>query len=318
MGRPLRCKIIETFGSIQEENVVDSNKEIELLLESSHSTSLKMVKRIEEISDDKCYVFDESSLYCLEFKKEEKVHIKKIADIKAFDISLLKSNELLIAMEKEGKIMILKHSLKIKLFHSCSGLLPRGIHISKDDKVIVGVREEGEFGLSVGEDCKRQIKILDINGLEENAFEYDKDGKRIVSMPMKIKTNADEDMFIIDRISKLEGRIVFLTKYGNVSWVYKGEQSAKYLFQPWDLVVTSRDNAIISDVANQAFHILNSNGQLLKKHSSIDIGFSFPFSLSIYRGNKLLVGSHILNMDDIKDTCKHKSTNIFRITIKGI
>ncbi|XP_052071087.1 uncharacterized protein LOC127709522 [Mytilus californianus] len=239
MGRPLPCKIIETFGSFQEENVVDPNEEIELLLESSHSTSLKMIKRIVEISDEKCYVFDESSLYCLEFKKEEKVHIKKIADIKAFDISLLKSNEILIAMKTEGKIMILKHSLKMKLFHSCSGLLPRGIHISKDDKVIVGVREEGELGLSVDEDCKRQIKILDINGLEENVFEYDKEGKRIVSMPMKIKTNADEDMFIIDRISKLERRIIFLTKYGNVSWVYKGEESAKYLFQPWDLVVIS-------------------------------------------------------------------------------
>ncbi|CAC5373198.1 unnamed protein product [Mytilus coruscus] len=318
MGRPLSRKIIEMFGSFKEEKVVDPNEEIELLLKSSHVTSLKMIKRIVEISDGKFYVIDESSLCCIEFKKEEKIHSKKIVDVKAFDISLLKSNEILIAMQREGKIMILKSSLKMKLFPSFSGLLSRAIHSTKDDKVIVGVREEGEIELSPGVDCKRQIIILDINGQEENVFEYDENGQRIVSMPMKIRTNADDDMFIIDRISKLEGRIVFLTKNGNVSWVYNGEEYAYNLFKPWDLVVTSRDNAIISDIANQAFHILTSNGQLLKRHRSIDIGLSLPFSLLINQEGDLFVGTHTGSVDDSVDTCQHKSTHIFRITVKGI
>ena len=315
MGRPLPRKIIKEFGSFQEENVLDHNEKMEILLKSTHSTTLKIIKRIEEISDKKCYVIDDSSLYCVELKKEEKFHIQKVVDIKAFDISLLKSGDILIAMKTEGKIMILKPSLKMKLFHSCVGFLPRGIHISNDDKVIFGVREDGNLEFLRG----GQIRILDMNGKEENVFEYDKDGQRIVSLPMKIKTSSDDDMFIIDRISKLEGRIVFLTKSGNVSWVYKGDKTAKYLFQPSDLVVTSRDNAIISDLANQAFLILNSNGQLLKNHRSIDIGFSFPFSLSIYKGFDLLVGTHFLNIDDdFTDACKHKSSNIVRITVKGI
>ncbi|CAC5373199.1 unnamed protein product [Mytilus coruscus] len=309
LGRPLSRKIIETFGSFKEEKVVDPNEEIELLLKSTHVTSLKMIKRIVEISDEKFYVIDESSLYCVELKKEEKLHIKKIVDINAFDISfdISNSNEILIAMQKEGKIMILKHSLKMKLFFSCSGFLPRAIHTTKDDKVIVGGREEGELEFSPGEDCRRQIIILDKNGLEENIFEYDKNGRRIVSMPMRIKTNADEDMLIIDMISKLEGRIVFLTKNGNVSWVYNGDESTYNLFKPWDLVVTSRDNAIISDIANQAFHILNSYGQLIKIHRSIDIGISNPFSLLLNRGGDLFVGTHPDSMDDI---AKHVSANV--------
>ncbi|CAG2197763.1 unnamed protein product [Mytilus edulis] len=87
MGRPLSRKMIETFGSFQEENVVDPNEEIELILKNYHVTSLTMIKRIVEISDEKFYVIDESSLYHFELKKEEKLHIKKIVDIKAFDIS---------------------------------------------------------------------------------------------------------------------------------------------------------------------------------------------------------------------------------------
>ncbi|VDI02037.1 Hypothetical predicted protein [Mytilus galloprovincialis] len=315
MGRPISRKIIEKFGSFKEETVLDPNEEIILKLKSSHVTSLKMIKRIVEDLGGTFYVIDESSLYRVVLKKGEKLQTKKITDIKAFDISFFKCNEILIAMQTEGKIMILKQSLNMKLFHSFSGLLPRAIHRTKDDKVIVGVREAGELLLSPGEDCKRQIIILDINGLEENVFEYDKDGQRIVSMPMKIKTNSDDDMLIIDMISKLEGRIVFLTKNGNVSWVYNADESSYSLFKPWDLVVTSRDNAIISDITNQAFHILNSKGQLIKMMRSIDIGLSLPFSLLINQEGDLLVGTSI---DDSVDTYQHKSTYIFRITVKGI
>ncbi|CAG2197767.1 Phenazine biosynthesis-like domain-containing protein 1,Phenazine biosynthesis-like domain-containing protein 2,Phenazine biosynthesis-like domain-containing protein [Mytilus edulis] len=178
MGRPLSPKLIEKFGSFREETVVYPNEEIELLLKSSHITSLQMIKRIVEISDEKFYVIDESSLYCVEIKKGEKLHIKKIVDIKAVDISfdITKTKEILIAMAKEGKIMVLKPSLKMKLFFSRSGFSPSAIHITKDDKVIVGVREEGELEVSSDEDSRRQIIVFDKNGQEENVFEYDKRG----------------------------------------------------------------------------------------------------------------------------------------------
>ncbi|VDI68887.1 Hypothetical predicted protein [Mytilus galloprovincialis] len=317
MGRPLSPKLIKKFGSFREETVVYPNEEIELLLKISHITSLQMIKRIVEISDEKFYAIDESSLYCVEIKKGEKLHIKKIVDIKAVDISfdITKTKEILIAMEKEGKIMILKPSLKMKLFFSRSGFSPSAIHITKDDKVIVGVREKGVLEVSSDEDSRRQIIVFDKNGQEENVFEYDKKGKRIISTPMRIKTNTDEDMLIIDMTSNFEGRIVFLTKNGNVSLVYKGEESPYSLFNPYDLVVTARDNAIISDIANQAFHILNSYGKLIKIQRSIDIGISLPYSMSMNRGGDLFVETY---PDNVDQTCKHKYMYICRITVKGL
>ena len=97
------------------------------------------------------------------------IHVNKKINTWACDLALASSGELVLSTLDDSPRLIQQKSEKVKESNICVfPLVTTCLHISKDDKIIVGVRENGSVD---PEREHRKIIVLDTSGKQEMVYD---------------------------------------------------------------------------------------------------------------------------------------------------
>jgi len=95
------------------------------------------------------------------------------------------------------------------------------LHISKDNKIIVGVREKESVD---PERERRKVVVLCTSGKQKMVYDLDCNNLHIFKMPLKLTTDKENTIYVINSLSEYRGRIVVLRKITKKSLENKVKQ----------------------------------------------------------------------------------------------
>ncbi|CAC5382967.1 TRIM71 [Mytilus coruscus] len=246
--------------------------------------------------DDKtAWISNHSTSTLRKINIDDTIKIVKDISVQVYDMTLTANNDVLLSLLNSTDISLLTtKSGEIKPFLSVSPLIPLGIHVTKHNEIILDVAERGATYNPIDKSCRKVI-IFGMNWKQKQSYEYDKHKQRLFTIPIRITSNVNNDILVIDRISGNDGRMVVLDREGQVKRTYQGNpqvNSGEKLFDPRDIVTTSVGHVIVNDFNNHALHVLSGEGDLLTCKVMEDQGIIYPMSLSIDTKGQLWVGCH--------------------------
>ncbi|CAC5409486.1 unnamed protein product [Mytilus coruscus] len=168
-----------------------------------------------------------------------------------------------------------------------SPLRPTAVYITSSNKLLVG-----GFNIDYPKPGRRVIILMNQNGVHERVYEHDQHQQPLFKYPYKITTTSNGNIYVVDRMSDYENRVVVLGQDGDVINIYTGviEINKDLVFLPEDIVTTPRDNVIAADMRTHTLHILNNAGLLMTYYKTNDIGILFPWSLVFSPTGQLYIG----------------------------
>ena len=224
--------------------------------------------------------------------------VKQYTNIDACELAVTKSGEVFLFLVKDSAVKRLNSKGELVVYKSFEPLLVRGLHVTKSDEIVVGLREKGAL-FPVTDHSKRRIVVFDSNGIKRKSYEHNwETGKRLFSVPYRFASNAHSELYVIDWLSeKRVSRIVALGTYRSINWTYTGNSDAG--IKARDIVTTNSGNIVV--LTPDDLHILSVSGEVLHIFSSEDFQFGSPGCLDIDSNNHLWVmgsadKSAVLNM----------------------
>ncbi|CAC5419058.1 unnamed protein product [Mytilus coruscus] len=250
--------ISNLFGSLQKIKLPKGLPQVNFNVIKSYTTDQNMVHRVLIMNDKKALISNHLTSTLRKINIDDT--IKPVKDISVYDMSLTANNDVLLSLYDSTDVNLLTtKSGEIKPFLSVSPLLTRGIHVTKHNEIILSVRETGDPYNLTDNSCRKVI-IFGMDGKQKQSYEYDKHKQRLFTVPIRITSNVNNAILIIDKTSRKEPRVVVLDREGQVKWTYQGHpqvNSGDKLFIPTDIVTTSVGHVIVSDVHNHALHVLS-------------------------------------------------------------
>lgn len=223
------------------------------------------------------------------------IRILQTLEKQIFDIAVNKEGEVIFKeMIENSDVCMLSHSGEIKTVINTFPMIPLSLHVNKSNELIAGLREQGP-PFPVTDFSVRQVIIFDSGYKRKVLLQTDKKGQKLFSYPARIKTDSKNTLYVADRTSKDQrGRIVAVDVNGRLKFTYNGNPDLPD-FVPNGIAITSSDNIILSDVTNNALHVLNSKGELLGlQFVDQEYNIELPYSLCIDSEGYLLIGSGYL------------------------
>jgi hypothetical protein len=235
----------------------------------------------------------------------ETLHVISTIKVYAQNMALTSSEDLLLTTVDESTIQVIP-SGQLELMDSLydvSPLLPTTVHVTHDNKVIVGAVDKLPCFPVTG---PRQVIIMNHTGREKKFFQFDGNKKPLFSLPVRIASNSRNNIGVIDRLSKnTQGRILVLDQEGGVKNIYTGHPDVNHEYKllcPTGIVTTPSDKFVVADLYNHIIHILSNDGGILTYYNTRKVGVELPFSLSISHTGQLYIGCR--NYQDSKEKVK--------------
>ncbi|XP_071170999.1 tripartite motif-containing protein 2-like [Mytilus edulis] len=228
------------------------------------------------------------------------IRILQTLEKKIFDIAVNKEGVILFTEMVNNDVCILNSSGEIKTVLDISPMKPLALHVNMDNEIIVGFREQGP-AFPVTDFSVRQIMIFDSDYKRKVVLATDTKGRKLFNYPARIRTDSRNVLYVSDFMedNKL-GRIVAVDVKGRVKFTYYGYPDL-HSFYPFGIAITPSDNIILSDLKNNAFHVLNSRGELLGLHFvDKEYNIELPNALAIDSEGYLLIGN--VSSDDHGDS----------------
>ncbi|XP_063426795.1 uncharacterized protein LOC134710369 [Mytilus trossulus] len=298
--------LISQHGELNECTDDKEQEKWEFQVVQQFKTKLGLVENLVCCEDGTLWInhFFAKKLQKIQLKKGSvPVHvIKKLKTNLIFNMALLPTGDLLISL-MESVLQILSHTTGElnQSAYNFSPLQTIAVHVTKANQIIVGVREKGEPFLVKG---PRQVVVTDMDGRREKVYHLDNDGQTMFTVPARITSHNDNNIFVLDRLNTdMDGRIVAIHKTNGIRWVYSGHQhiSKQHNFRPSDLLATSSDILIVTDMDIHMIHFLNNAGQCMHYLSTKDqLGIELPFSLDIDNTGILYIGCNSCGFDKAK------------------
>ncbi|CAG2201039.1 unnamed protein product [Mytilus edulis] len=261
--------------------------------------------------------YKDEILQSIQFEKSEIKVEQEISKTKVFDMDIMPNGDILLSVE-ECELKLLKENeiAEHAPFHSFSPLKTFGVHINRENEIIVGI--SAGFPTEKDEVSKPgKIVVLNSKGSIKRKHEFEQDEYRnqLCVCPTRIVTNSENTICFIDIFKKAyygdgydkkinnKGRIVGIDQEGKVKWIYHGtghqQSSSIYFLCPKDIAVINSAGCILIYDAPikhfQTFHIISQDGSAIAYsdlrltnlgHKLDDLG-----SLAIDKDQKLYVGS---------------------------
>lgn len=219
------------------------------------------------------------------------------------DLSLMPNGDLLLCLVSNQSILkvISVGTLEIRDSpYNVSPHLAHCIHVTHENKVIVGVKDNGPVFPASG---PRQVIVMDHTGKQKQVYQYDNQYKPLFTLPVRIHSNKSNIIGVIDWINEeCEGRIVILNQEGLLQNVYMGPPKINRdanPFKPSNILSLPSDNFIITDPTNHYLHILNTQGNILAFYNLVPIGIEFPYSMTFF-GHLFIGGATIENEEKVE------------------
>ncbi|XP_063424038.1 uncharacterized protein LOC134707864 [Mytilus trossulus] len=223
--------------------------------------------------------------------------MKKVVNMKVYDMAKTMDGNILISAE-EFDLKIYNKDKKLMKFMSFAPLKTIGLHVTKDNKIIVGLVKN--LMIPVPTDCIRKLVVMNSDGDIQHSIEYDRDHQRLLTYPHRINSINDK-IVVVDVINKeFEGRVVMLDHGGQLHWTFNGCKtinSDQIKFYPGDVAVTSTDMILVTDCENHLIHALNSVGEAIFYKEVKSLGIELPLSLSIDNNDVLWIGCNTCTED---------------------
>ena len=286
--------ISSLFGSLPEMKIPQIQSDIDFEVVNSYTTDLPRINNIITVNDKSIWInnYDKQVLRQINIDNDNITTTKQIS-CKISSMILTSNNDILLSDGNSSDIKLMTKSVKIKPFLSVSPLLTRGIHVTNDNNIIVGVVEHGGT-YTPTDKSTRALLIFGMDGKQQHTYQYDSNKHRLFTGPARITTNNNKDIVVVDRTSVNTGRVVVVGWEGGLRWTYTGHSKINVTtkFNPIDVVTTTAGHIIVSDYDTHALHVLSEQGDILTCKVMKDMGIQYPFSVDIDRRGQLWVGCH--------------------------
>ncbi|XP_071153503.1 uncharacterized protein [Mytilus edulis] len=312
LGRFLPDKItMVNFGSMENRgNLEIQHPKIEFKIAKQFTTQLRNVHNICRCSDGTLWIYD-GILEKLQHIKFDNQNIKIMSESNCFTIcdmaamnaftnlvvAALDETKLLIISETKSSTVWLKHdesNYDVRPYTSQSQ--PICVHITKDNRVIVGVVRE----------TKAAVVVMGQDGGCLEKYEEDSNKEPLFTWPRLITSTINGNICVVD--GKLSDcRFLVLGKEGEIKQVYTGQptiNTEEKPFSPSDLLTTPADNIVVTDLLISTLHILNSEGKFIGYYNLNDIGIIYPCRLTLFTEGHMYLGCS--NKKDSPETLKAK------------
>ena len=294
-GKETVNDIPNLFGSLQKMKIPQVQSDIDFEVVNSYTTDLSGINNIITVDDKSTWVNDYNKQVIRQINIDND-NITTTKQISCFicDMTLTSNNDILLSVFKSSDIKLLTKSGEIKPFFSVSSpLLPRGIHVTSDNYIIVGVTEPG-YTFTPTDKSTRALLIFGMDGKQQHTYQYDSNKHRLFTLPRRITTNNNKDIVVVDSTSVVTGRVVVVGWEGGLRWTYTGHSKINVTkqFLPFDVVTTTAGHIIVCDHRTHALHVLSEQGDILTCKVMEDTGITYPLSLDIDMRGQLWVGCH--------------------------
>jgi hypothetical protein len=293
-GKETVDDIPNLFGSLQKMKIPQVQSDIYFEVVNSYTTDLSGINNIITVGDKSTWVND-----CKQVIRQINIDNDNITTTKqiscfTYDMTLTSNNDILLSVGNSSDIKLLTKSKKIKPFFSVSPLLPRGIHVTSDNNIIVGVIEPDGDPYTPTDKGTRALLIFGMDGKQQHTYQYDSNKHRLFTRPRRITTNNNKDIVVVDLTSGDTGRVVVVGWEGGLRWTYTGHSKINVTtqFYPRDVVTTTAGHIIVCDHSTHALHVLSGQGDILTCKVMEDTGIEYPLSLGIDRKGQLWVGCY--------------------------
>ncbi|CAC5374370.1 unnamed protein product [Mytilus coruscus] len=275
---------------------------VEFKVIKTFSTNLPAINSIELVNKDEAFICHYEGDICKISLTPTLFtsRLKNIDDVRGLepaDIAVNSLGDMYLICRIDNSIKLVKknkhNKTQISSLPKHFTFEPVCIHCEKgNDSIIwIGLVEIGaNFKLSYN--SSRQLVSILSDGKLCNIFEYTEENQPLFTFPCRI-TSHQGRIYVIDRKSECTGTVVALTKYGNIKWRYSDlhPSFSPRPFLPSDVVVTEFAKIIVLDSANNAFHILNIDGNLILHQSLKSLELEYPVSMKFDESNYLWIGS---------------------------
>ncbi|XP_052102875.1 uncharacterized protein LOC127736397 [Mytilus californianus] len=227
---------------------------------------------------------------------KESIKLLQTLDIKCTDFALGKKDEIYYGNFHGSELKVLSNDGGTKKVLSTSPMIILGLHINKDNEIILGLREQG-CPFPVTDVSTRQIAVFGESKKRKLLIEYDQKSKKLFSYIWRISTDLYNNIYAIDLFENLNGRLVALERSGGVKFIYEGHSgvnSSPTPFNPSGIVVTKTNIIIVSDKDNHSLHALNTKGDIIGLQTLTDLGVTYPASLCLDSEGFLLIGCYTI------------------------
>ena len=151
----------------------------------------------------------------------ETLHVISTIKENIHNMALTSSEDLHLATVGASKIQVIP-SGKLELMDSLydvSPLQPIAVHMTHDNKVIVGAIDQGPYFPVTG--C-RQVIIMNHAGREKKFFQFDRNKKPLFSVPTRITSNSRNNISVIDSLSNnFQGSYCFGSRRRRQKHIYR-------------------------------------------------------------------------------------------------
>jgi hypothetical protein len=195
--------------------------DIDFEVVNSYTTDLSGIYNIITVDDKSTWVNDYTKQVIRQINIDnDNITTTKQISCVILDMTLTSNNDILLSVFNSSDIKLLTKSGEIKPFFSASSpLLPRGIHVTSDNYIIVGVIEPGD-PYTPTDKSTRALLIFGMDGKQQHTYQYDSNKHRLFTVPHRITTNNNKDIVVVDRTSDDTGRVVVVGWEGGLRWTY--------------------------------------------------------------------------------------------------
>ncbi|XP_071135795.1 uncharacterized protein [Mytilus edulis] len=247
-------------------------------------TDISKVGYLSLCADNSLWISDQDVIQKVK-PVEHKLTVETAFNIEVYGMAVNPTGDLLLS--SGGSVLKQISGTTGKLTDSIYNVDPlaySAVHVTKDDKVIVGVKSVGKPFPVTG---RRAIFVMNQKGEHETIHEHNKNNIRIFACVKSITSTDNGNICVVDKLSEDgRGRVVVLNRDGDILQIYIGYQevnNADNPFKPVGIVTTPSDNIIVAELNVYIFHILNNCGHLITHINMGDIGISKSYSLCFTR-----------------------------------
>ncbi|CAC5419048.1 unnamed protein product [Mytilus coruscus] len=213
--------ISNLFGSLKRTNLPKGLPQLNLDVIKSYTTDLIAVDRVLIQNDKTAWISYHMTSSLHKINIDETINTVKDISVKVNDMSLTDNNDVLLSLFDSTDISLLTTKTgEIKTFLSVSPLYSLGINVTKNNDIILGVKEEGYPYKTTDKSCRKVI-IFGMDGKQKQSYEYYNHKQRLFTILYRITSNVNNDILLIDSISDDDGRVMVLDREGQVKWTYQ-------------------------------------------------------------------------------------------------
>lgn len=208
------------------------------------------------------------------------------------DLDISRNGDLFLSCFESRCIKRLRLNGTLETFFNASPLHPQGIHMSRSGVLLACLVDSSSTdGRQIRPYSKRQLVKITKSGkvMKRLAFSID---ARLFTSPVKVAETVEEEICVIDKTAKDRGRVVVFTRNEQIKFIYTGPLGLKldFMFNPTDVTCDIYGHLIVADKNNNAIHMLDKHGEVLKVHQVGRDWIDVPHSVVTDHKGSMIIG----------------------------